>query len=173
MNANTPIPKAEQELARQLLAALDRAPPSACPDASELAAYLDGQLGPAAAAELEGHLAACATCRKALIEARALLRDATELPTPGLVAAACELVPRAGPHQRRSPWRRVPRWAAAAAAALALGAAGLKAGATVRKARVQAEAQPDALLTLAQVDTESDIDPFTRLAANGEEVGHE
>ena len=39
----------------------------------ELAAYLDGRLGGAVQARVEGHLADCAACRSELVESRALL----------------------------------------------------------------------------------------------------
>jgi anti-sigma factor RsiW len=174
MNANTPTPETEQELARQFLAALDRQPASACPDTPRLAAYLDARLDPRETAQLEDHLAACPTCRRAVIEARELLAEPGELPTPGLVAGAREVVRRIEPQgSRSSPWSRVPRWAAAAAAVVALGVAGLKAGETVRRAQAPARTEPAVVMpfTLTEVDTSGDV--FARLAANGEEDSHE
>ena len=81
-----------------------------------LSAYLDGELAPDESAHLEAHLAGCGACRgelEATAGTRSLLRRLPELdPPPGLVARAL-----ARPRKRVLP----VAWAAAAAAAVALG----------------------------------------------------
>jgi hypothetical protein len=94
-------------------------------DDGALHAYLDGELAPVERAQVEAHVAECATCRTRLDEERVLIQRASQLlgfvqpPAPG----------RAAPpplHQLRHPrlvWRlRMPlTWAASVVVALGLG----------------------------------------------------
>jgi predicted anti-sigma-YlaC factor YlaD len=53
---------------------------TSCPRPENLYLYLEGELGPYDAAKLEEHLEACAACRDALAERRALHEAFTSLP---------------------------------------------------------------------------------------------
>lgn len=57
----------------------------------ELSAYVDGRLQAAARARLEAHIEACAACREALAELRALRRSLRELPR---AVAPCSFILR-------------------------------------------------------------------------------
>lgn len=86
-------------------------------DAAVLDAYLDGELTPQTAAQVEAHLAQCPDCR-ALVEGWMTLRDVLagqeEAPPPGFAGRVMEAVARY-PRKPR-PWGKL----AAAAACLAL-----------------------------------------------------
>ena len=87
-----------------------------------LAEYADGTLTPEAEAEVEAHLAECATCREELAlatEARAALGALPEVPAPeGLTLNVRR-------RARRAVSPRATRWVAAAAAAALLLAGGV------------------------------------------------
>lgn len=90
----------------------------------QLDAWLDGTLDPAAADDMDRHLATCEGCRAATAEMRAVLEAAASLPTsiapprnlwPEIAARLDGPAPTLG--VRRMPWRR---WAPLAAAAVLL-----------------------------------------------------
>jgi hypothetical protein len=87
-----------------------------------LAEYADGRLTPEAGAEVEAHLAECATCREELAlarEGRAALGTLSEVPAPeGLTLNVRR-------RARRPASPRAGRWVAAAAAAALLLAGGV------------------------------------------------
>jgi hypothetical protein len=93
-------------------------------DEGTLHAYLDGELPPGERAELETHLAGCATCRANLTEERALRERATAvLGSARPVERPAPPLERLQREPRRSPWRvrRSLAWAASIALALGLG----------------------------------------------------
>ena len=99
-----------------------------CPDELELAAYVDGLASEAERTSLEAHLARCPLCLEAVVEARRSAGDTVREAAPLVVARAQALV---AARQQRT-WRAAAGWAAAAAASIALGFAGLRAGAAMR-----------------------------------------
>ena len=77
-------------------------PPDACPDAEQLAAYIDGMLDPAERTQIEAHLVSCADCRD-IVGDTVAAQPAPTAATPrrtwrtvvlagGLLAAAAALV---------------------------------------------------------------------------------
>lgn len=114
-------------------------------DEGTLHAYLDGELPSGERAELDAHLAGCATCRANLAEERALRERATavlgsarpvEHPAPPLEQLRRE--------PKRSPWRVRRSFAWAASIALALGI-GYYMSPTARVATPSAQTQRIAL----------------------------
>jgi tetratricopeptide (TPR) repeat protein len=94
-----------------------RAGGSRCPDAEELAAYLEGTLAAASREAIETHLSDCARCRAALAETMTFMSDEA-VPSaagPGAVPSAARVLPF-----RRNFWRAGAIAALAAAAALLL-----------------------------------------------------
>ena len=94
-------------------------------DDGTLHSYLDGELPPSEARELEGHVAQCRECQVRLDEERALIARADEL--LGLAAPPDRAIPPFRPGDRVPPvqlwWRlRVPlAWAATVVVALGAG----------------------------------------------------
>jgi len=120
-------------------------------DDGTLHSYLDGELPPSEARELEGHVAQCRECQVRLDEERALIARADEL--LGLAAPPDRAIPPFRPGDRVPPvqlwWRlRVPlAWAATVV--LALGA-GLYLGSISLSRRL---ATPTALTTPGVTET--------------------
>ncbi|NQT54572.1 zf-HC2 domain-containing protein [bacterium] len=175
MNKHDPITDDERRLVRRLHQAASRGKPASCPNGRSLSAYLDGRLSEAEAAFFEEHLVACVDCRRALVDARRLLSEPAAPAPRGLTARAKALVAAPSAPARAWGWRSVASWAAAAVAAIALGAAGLNAGSQVGRPRPSATADLVSAfpITLASATVPSTDELFLRLAANGEEASHE
>lgn len=175
MNQHNPTTDDERRLAEKLRQALPRGKPVSCPNGRALSAYLDGRLSEAEAVLFEEHLVACAACRRALVEARRLLAEPAALAPSGLTARAKALVAAPSAPVQAWGWRAVASWAAAAAAAIALGVAGLNAGS--QAGRPQPSATTDLVsalpITLASTTVPTTDELFARLAADGEEASHE
>ena len=120
-------------------------------DDGTLHTYLDGELPPGEARDLEGHLAQCRECQVRLDEERALIARADEL--LGLAAPPDRAIPPFRPGDREPPvrlwWRlRLPlAWAATVVVALG---AGLYLGSGVLSRQVAA---PRALTMPAATET--------------------
>ncbi len=119
----------------QRLAASAGSPSGPCPDATDLASYLDGRSSDETAERIEGHLASCEQCLAAVRELRSLLSPGPVLPPATLIERAKSLVPadaardaRRTAGRRDVAWRRMSRWAAAAAAAVLISVAGFRTG---------------------------------------------
>jgi hypothetical protein len=112
-NQSTP---ASDELARLLRASdgrsRERTP--GCPDEQLIAAYFDELLGPPERQKMEAHLADCAHCL-ALVGLLGRHDDDGEAAVPDTAQARARKLARPG-----APARHAPRWAAAAAALLAI-----------------------------------------------------
>jgi hypothetical protein len=84
-----------------------------------LAPYVSGDLAPAERAEVEVHLATCATCREEVAlagAARDVLRRAPDVATPkDLAAPALEEMHGTPAASDSTPWAKVAPWVAAAA----------------------------------------------------------
>ena len=136
------------------------AAPDACPDAGDLAAYVDRKLRGDDLARVEAHLASCDRCLQAVGEARELLAEPAtlapaELLTRAKALVAAESTPRTGakPAARRkvggwlglrggaSRWKTALRWGAAVAAAVLVGFAGFSAGSATYRSRQAADAR--------------------------------
>lgn len=117
----------ERELWRRFVGGA-RLAAGACPSELELAAYADGLGSEAERTGLEAHLARCPLCQEAIVETRRTAGEAVREVPPLVVARAQALVPA----RERRTWRLAAGWAAAAAASIALGFAGLRAGAAIR-----------------------------------------
>ncbi len=146
----------------------------ACPTELELAEYADGR-GPDAQREgIEAHLAACPACLEQVAEARHLA--ATPEVTSLVLSRAQALVPARPAFGARRTWRRVAGWAAAAAAIIALGFGGLRAGAAIR-GRDRSGSWLASELTFqapaAQRELLSSNDVLGALAEHGEEGQHD
>ena len=146
-----------------------------CPDAAELAAYIDGRASPRQVEHIEEHLLACPQCLQAVCEARELLSaEAAAFVPPEVTAAAKALV--SPPAQRAKTRRarisllwRVGRWAAAAAAALILGYGGFRAGQGTYRQRDAVEATLAAELSFGADDSSPEglVDDELGLLAGG------
>mgnify|MGYP005839714585 CR=1 FL=1 len=126
----------ERQLVRRLSQGL-RSASGPCPSELDLASYADGLAGEAEASRIEAHLAACAACLDGVVQARQLAGAPPAAPA-GLLARAGALVPLR--QARRFGWRAAASWAAAAAACVALGIAGLESGSALGHGKGQAEA---------------------------------
>jgi len=126
----------------QRLKAGPPAPAGPCPEGLLLAAWLDGRATAGEARRVEAHLAACPACLAAARDLRRLL-DAPPMVAPravvdrakALVGEAVGAVCAAGAGRARAVrlaagWRGIAQWAATAAAALAVGYLGFRAGQT-------------------------------------------
>jgi hypothetical protein len=103
----------------------------ACPTELELAEYADGRASEPRRERVEAHLALCAECVDQVVAGMedGLKPALRTQDVPWLVVARAQaLVASRG----QRPWRAAAGWAAAAAASLALGFAGLRAGAETR-----------------------------------------
>jgi len=150
---------------------------SPCPSELELAAFADALASEAERTSIEAHLAHCPLCLEAVVEARHLAAAAEDglkpaLQTPLVVARAQALVPA----RRRRTWRLAAGWAAAAAASIALGFAGLRAGAAIRdrahaEARVASEVAFDAPAPCRDLLSTTDV--LGALASEAREDHHE
>jgi anti-sigma factor RsiW len=165
----------ERQLVERFARGLRQAPAS-CPSELELAAYADGRASEAEAVRIEAHLALCAKCLEGVIQARQLAAATPAAPSQ-LTSRAKALVAGWRPTSVRRRWRTVASWAAAAAAAGALGFAGLRAGTAASKARQEAAASvgtelsfeaPEQYLALLSSD-----DVLGILAPRGQEGHHE
>jgi len=121
----------ERELLRRFSRGVRRAA-GPCPGELELAAYVDGLAGEAGRASIEAHLARCSSCLEAAVQARGLTAAAVPEAPMAVAARARGLVPAGRAVGRLRTWRRVAGWAAAAAATIAVGFAGLRAGSAIR-----------------------------------------
>jgi anti-sigma factor RsiW len=121
---------------RQLLRRFSRGAKQAtgpCPSELEWATYVDGLASEAECARIEAHLAFCPLCLDEVVQARQLATAAVPEAPAGVAARARALVPARRAPGRLRTWRRVASWAAAAAAAIAVGFAGLRAGSAIRE----------------------------------------
>ena len=76
-----------------------------CPDAMQMAQYLDGRMTRRETNRMDEHFARCPDCRRSLIELRAVLHADDEFPLePGemriVVSRAASIVGHAGPKDR-------------------------------------------------------------------------
>ena len=76
-----------------------------CPDAMQMAQYLDGNVTRQEANKMDNHFAKCTECRRSLIELRAIMSAEGEFPLdPGemraVVSKAASIVGHAGPKDR-------------------------------------------------------------------------
>lgn len=123
-------------LLEQALAAAGGAVSRPCRREHDLAAWLDGTLGPAERESLEDHLAGCESCRLALSMASESLRETDPEPLPHSWLAAAESLFTSGDRAKASAagvagegvlsrwWRRAftwPRLASAGAIAITVG----------------------------------------------------
>ena len=172
------IIESEHTLARQLALSLRAHGTGACPSELELAGYLDGLASEAEGERIEAHLAACAECRQAIIDARLLAAEPPTRAPRSLVAHAKALVPAPAARRGGSRWRRVASWAAAAAASVAVGSAGLHAGSSVQRAREERARSLTAELSFGAANGDEGAlppgdDVFQALLARAEEGSHE
>lgn len=128
MTASQPPRDGDERLWRRVA----RGEPGPCPPPIELAAWIDGRAEGPAVESIEAHLAACAGCREAAAAARALLEEAgaLEFVPAAVLEAARGLVRPARPAApyRFAGWARAGGWGAVAAASVAVGFAGYRAG---------------------------------------------
>ena len=132
-------------------------PHERCPDPLELASYVDGRLTGAPRERLAAHLALCPACRQAVAETREILAGPAVLPPEGWVRRAKSLA------QPRQPaaWPALVRWAASAAAVVAVSLAGFAGGSATYRNRQTAEAN---LLQVVSFGlTDSDLDTSAAL----------
>jgi len=107
---------------------------SACPEANDLAAYLEGVASRRQRDAIEEHLAKCASCVDALVETRSLLGGEISAAPAGVVARAKALVARTVPGERawapRLPfwWDEALGWSAAAVVVMGACVLGLMLG---------------------------------------------
>ena len=85
----------------------------------QLDAYVDNELGPADAADLQAHLASCAACRQLVGDRRSLSRLVRQLPYYPASAQLRARIVRIGPRRRFN--RSLLAWAAVLALAVTLG----------------------------------------------------
>jgi anti-sigma factor RsiW len=93
-----------------------------CEERERLIGYVYDECDPAERQAIEAHLESCHTCRREIAGLRSVRQDLLTWDVP-----AHESIWRpAAPPRVESPWKRIPAWAMAAAAAaiLAVGAAG-------------------------------------------------
>jgi anti-sigma factor RsiW len=126
----------ERTLVRRVMRALSERETSRCIGVHDMAAYLDGDLPRDAVDRVEAHMAACAACLDTMLQARGLTSGRLAAPVRVLEAVR-ELAPDV--RHRVAKSRANYQWAAAAVAALAIGLAGLTAGARLRQARRHAQ----------------------------------
>jgi len=132
----------------------------ACPDATDLAAYVDRKVRGERLARIEAHLASCDHCLQAVGEARELLSQPAKLApaqvlirAKALVAAESERSANAKPPAWRKVggwlglrgdegrWKTALRWTAAAAAGVLVGFAGFFAGSATYRSRQATDAR--------------------------------
>jgi len=167
MNANDHTSQEDRELVHKLASRRHRR--SDCPTLADLAAYVDGTMDAEEAERIEAHLADCPTCLDTVLDARERV-DAPPMVAPKAVLDRAKAVVPV-----RSAWQPVVRWAAAVAASIAIGFAGLAAGSSVHRARRTQEARVTAEITfqLATADqsrAEIAEDPLRVLLLRREEV---
>ena len=133
-----------------------------CPDANDLAAWLDGRADQAAAERIESHLAVCPACVQAIGELRQLSQGGAMFVPPQVLARAKALVPARG---RSGVWLRAGRWAAAAAAAAVVSLAGWQAGSATVHARRTVDSQAAAQLSFGLESDDSLLNNGDLLAA--------
>jgi len=175
MNEKRPENNGERDLLRRFSRAVRQAA-GPCPGELALAAYVDGLASESDGERIETHLAACPSCLDAVVEARQLA-TAAAAQAPARVAARAEALVTA----RRAlglprTWRRAASWAAAAAAAVAVGFGGLRAGSALRDRGQTAAwlASEVAFDPPAQCrDLLSPTDVLGALASQAQEDGHE
>ncbi len=166
---------------RELWARVSGPPPRVpgdCPDLIDLAAYLDGRTSGAPEA-IEAHLADCSECRAAVVESRSLLderAESTPLVPPAVIESARALVGEpdrsaAGRIPRREtpgPW--LARWGLSAAASIAIGLIGYRAGTTTLDARDSSAARLAAEMSFGVLGSNGDDSQLELLALAVEEV---
>ena len=127
-------------------------PHERCPDPLELASYVDGRLTGSARERLEAHLALCPACRQAVAETRDVLAGPAVLPPARWVQRAKSLAPQTRP----ATWPRLVRWAASAAAVVAVSLAGFAGGAATYRNRQVAEANLLQVVSFGLADGDQD-----------------
>jgi hypothetical protein len=162
-------------------------PPGPCPDANDLAGYLDGRLDEASRAGIEAHLAACEACLDAVVAIRLDGADAAPagvIPPAAVVAAAKSLVPAAAAStaatrvSRPAPdrWRLadllgVARWGFASAASIAICIIAYRAGLAVSTVAPPTESSLVGELSFGVFDTsESEVSDIELIAMLAGEV---
>jgi anti-sigma factor RsiW len=110
-------------------------PSADCPGAQQIAAYVDGRLSADDTAGIEAHMATCDACLAAVGEVRAILAAPAIMPP----AALLDRAKRLGAGRQRRNWRAVSRWAASAAAGVAIALAGYSAGSSTHRNRQMAD----------------------------------
>lgn len=144
-----------------------RAPANECPSLMDLAAYLDGGMPDESAVAMQAHIDACASCRHAIDDARAMQTAGAAMTyvPPRVLAAAMALVPDDAVEllhasnaklvaARPGKWRVLRRSLGrglAAAAAIAICAGGYHIGLTIASP-VPADASLDAEMTFGLLD---------------------
>ena len=152
--------------------------PGPCPDAVELAAYIDGRASPRQVEHIEEHLLACPDCLQAVREARELTSaEVTTFVPPEVIAAAKAALAspaeragqRPGKYLRAALVWRIGRWAAAAAAALIISYGGFRIGQGTYRQHAAVEAALVAELSFGEDDsaTEGLLDDELVLPAGG------
>jgi anti-sigma factor RsiW len=92
-----------------------------CDRTEQVHAYHDGQLGPAARAHLETHLAGCGDCRQLLADLRSVTQLISTAPLPDVSFATVEHYYEAWHLSRQRGLLRISSWLTTAAAAVLVG----------------------------------------------------
>jgi len=132
MNNEQPQDTSERELLRRFSRAAEQAA-GPCPSEMDLAAYVDGLAAEAERERIEAHLALCPSCLDGAVQARQLAVAAMGEAPEAVAARERALVPAHRALGRLRRWRQAAGWAAAAAAVVAVGLAGLRAGSATRE----------------------------------------
>jgi len=154
MNEMNRQDEADRLLWQRYVAAAGREGAGACPDAVDVAAWLEGRATPSLAERIEGHLAGCGKCLQAVEDLRAILA-APPVAAPRRVLERAEALARAAARPTVL-WLRVGRWAGMAAAAVLVAYAGFAAGVATREGRQAVQAAVVHEATFGLVDGQDD-----------------
>jgi hypothetical protein len=121
-----PEDRAEHDAEASLWRRVERPAPGECPDLDLLAAFIDGRLTDVEREAVESHVAACAVCVDAVRDGAVIAAEpGLTMVSPGVIERAAALV--AAPASK-GRFALALRWSLAAAASIAVSAAGYVAG---------------------------------------------